>query len=169
MKCGLSGSRWLNYQCVMDKHLPIITLVILFLYSYGTHAQTDDMPAAESIGRPGEIGQVSRNIKLTLLEYMFLPNEIWVTQGETINFVVKNTGNRDHELLIGTHEDLKKAAKIRRKHPDKLETEPGLIQLAPGEQKQLIWHFDKEGIIEFACPLPGHFKGMRGTIYVERK
>ncbi|WP_256250834.1 plastocyanin/azurin family copper-binding protein [Nitrosomonas sp. Nm51] len=149
--------------------MSIITLAILFLYAYGTHAQMDYIPAADSIGKPGEAGDVSRSIKLTLLEYMFLPNEIWVTKGETVSFVVKNAGDRKHEMLIGTHDDLKKAAKTRRKHPAKYAAEPGLLQLAPGEQKELVWHFDEAGAIEFACPLPGHFKGMRGTIYVEIK
>ena len=72
-------------------------------------------------------------------------------------------------MLIGTKNDLKNAAKMRRKYPDQDHFEPGLIQLEPGEQKELIWYFDQAGSVEFACPLSGHFKGMRGTIYVEKK
>lgn len=158
----------------MDKHLFIISLVTLILYSVSTHAdisnmQMKEMSAADSVGKPGDVDKVSRTIKLTLLEYMFLPNEIWVEQGETVSFIVNNRGERSHEMLIGTKNDLKNAAKMRRKYPDKDYFEPGLVQLDPGEQKELIWYFDQAGIVEFACPLPGHFKGMRGTIYVEKK
>jgi uncharacterized cupredoxin-like copper-binding protein len=72
-------------------------------------------------------------------------------------------------MLIGSRKDLRNAAKMRRMYPEEDHSEPGLIKLAPGEQKELIWQFDQVGIIEFACPLPGHSKGMRGKIYVEKK
>lgn len=153
-----------------NKHLQIITLAVLFLYSAGTNGQMDYIPPADSIGKPGIASEVTRTIKLTLLEYMFLPNEIWVTKGETVRFVIKNGGDKKHEMLIGLDDDLRKAAKARRKHIDNLnELEAGLVQLRPGEQKELVWFFDEAGAIEYACPLPGHFKGMRGMIYVETK
>jgi len=44
------------------------------------------------IGKQGNTNAVSRAVKLTQVDNMFLPNEIWVTQGETIRFVVKNAG-----------------------------------------------------------------------------
>jgi len=72
-------------------------------------------------------------------------------------------------MLLGTLADLKKAAKMRRNAPDRNDSRPGLIQLEPGDQKEIIWQFDQAGEVDFACPLPGHFKGMRGKIYVEKK
>ncbi|SEN36683.1 cupredoxin domain-containing protein [Nitrosomonas marina] len=153
-----------------NKHLLIISLAVLFLYSAGTNGQMDYIPAADSIGRPGIASDVTRTIKVTLVEYMFLPNEIWVEKGETVRFVIKNGGDKNHEMLIGFDDDLRKAAKARRKHIDNLnEWEAGLAQLMPGEKKELVWFFDEAGAIDFACPLPGHFKGMRGTIFVETK
>ena len=43
-----------------------------------------------------------------------------------------------------------------------------------GKTGELVWQFTKAGTVDFACPLPGHFKGMnfpgmKGTIKVESK
>ncbi|MCB1985475.1 MAG: cupredoxin domain-containing protein [Burkholderiales bacterium] len=155
----------------MIKSILIIPLVAFVLFSTSPFANTSriEINVKDGIGGPGDSAKVTRIIKLTQVDNMFLPNEITVAEGETINFVVKNGGDHRHEMLIGTKKDLKKAAKMRRMFPEKIYSEPGLIQLEPGEMKELVWHFDHAGTIEFACPLPGHFKGMRGTIYVEKK
>ena len=155
----------------MIKSILIIPLVVFVLFSTISFANTSriEINVKNGIGGPGDPAKVTRIIKLTQLDNMFLPNEIEVTEGETINFIVKNAGNNRHEMLIGTEKDLKMAAKMRRMFPDTNHSEPGLIQLDPGEKKEMIWHFDHAGTIEFACPLPGHFKGMRGKIYVEKK
>lgn len=120
-------------------------------------------------GQPGTASEVARNIKVTQVDNMFLPNEIRVTEGETIRFVVINKGDRQHEMLIGTMDDLRKVAKNRRGNPDEDPAEPGAIRLQPGEEGEIIWTFDQSGEVDFACPLPGHFKAMRGKIYVEKK
>lgn len=155
----------------MIKSILIIPFAALILFSTSPFANTSriEINVEDVIGGPGDPAKVTRIIKLTQVDNMFLPNEIYVTEGETINFVVKNGGDHRHEMLIGTKKDLKNAAKMRRMFPDRNHAEPGLIQLEPGERKELIWHFDHAGTIEFVCPLPGHFKGMRGTIYVEKK
>lgn len=124
---------------------------------------------AGGIGKPGVERDVSRDIHLTQLDNMFLPNEIWVTEGETIRFIIRNKGDHQHEWVIGTMKDLRKIAKMRRNRPDDVHQEPSTIRLQPEEQGEIIWTFDKVGEIDFACPLPGHFKGMHGKIYVEKK
>ncbi|SFK50844.1 Uncharacterized copper-binding protein, cupredoxin-like subfamily [Nitrosomonas aestuarii] len=155
----------------MIKSVMIIPLVILILFSTNTFANKPHaaLTMQDSVGEPGDASKVTRIVKLTQVDYMFLPNEIWVTQGETISFVVKNRGDHRHEMFIGTKKDLKKAVKMRRMFPDEDHLEPGLIILEPGEQKEVIWYFDQAGTVEFICPLPGHSKGMRGIIYVEKK
>ncbi|MBX3640034.1 MAG: cupredoxin domain-containing protein [Nitrosomonas sp.] len=124
---------------------------------------------SSSTGKPGIAREVSRDIKVTQVDNMFLPNEIQVTEGETVRLIVINKGDHQHEMLIGTMEDLRKAAKMRRNHPDENPTEAGMIRLQPDEQDEIIWTFDQPGEVDFACPLPGHFKAMRGKIYVEKK
>ncbi|MDV6340172.1 plastocyanin/azurin family copper-binding protein [Nitrosomonas sp. Is35] len=147
----------------------IIPFVVLVLFSTGSYSNTNYSNVEVDIGRLGDADKVSRIIKLTQVDNMFLPAEVKVSEGETIRFVVKNGGNHPHEMLLGSMAELKKVANMRRMYPDKEHSEAHLLQLEPGEQKELIWQFTRVGTIDFACPLPGHFKKMHGTIIVEKK
>jgi len=148
--------------------IPFVALVLFSTSIYSSVGQSNIAVKAD-IGRPGDPGKVSRTIKLTQVDNMFLPSELTVSAGETIRFVIKNGGNNKHEMLIGSMADLKKIANMRRKFPEMNHPEAHLIQLEPGEQKELIWQFTDVGTVDFACPLPGHFKKMRGKITVEKK
>lgn len=147
----------------------IIPLAVLVLFSGHGYASANHSALDSGTGKPGTADEVVRVVKLTQVDNMFLPAEITVREGETVQFVVKNGGNHRHEMLIGTTADLKKAAGMRRINPDNKPSEENLLQLEPGEQKELIWQFTHAGVVEFACPLPGHFKKMRGKIIVEKK
>ena len=149
-----------------NRIIPLIISVLFSGYGYASLVYAD---IDVNIGKPGSIDKVDRVIKLTQVDNMFLPAEIKVSEGETIQFVIKNGGNHRHEMLIGSMADLKKAAGMRRTNPDAAHAETNLVQLEPGEQKELIWQFTNAGVIDFACPLPGHFKKMRGKIFVEKK
>lgn len=149
-----------------DLIIPLVTLVSLSTNSFSSAIDSNH---EKDIGIPGEVSKVSRTIKLTQVDNMFLPAEIAVREGEIIRFVIKNGGNKKHEMMIGSMTNLKKIAKARRMFPDQDHTEAHLVQLEPGEQKELIWQFTSVGTIDFACPLPGHFKKMRGKIIVEKK
>ena len=153
----------------MSRFRLIIPLVVLVLFSTNSLSSASHSNNEVDIGKPGDLNKVSRTIKLTQVDNMFLPAEITVKEGETIQFVIKNGGNKKHEMIIGSMAELKKIANMRRKSPDKEHAEAHLIQLEPGEQKELIWQFTHAGVIDFACPLPGHFKKMRGIITVEKK
>ncbi|QOJ22234.1 MAG: cupredoxin domain-containing protein [Gammaproteobacteria bacterium] len=147
----------------------IIPFVILVLFSTNSYSSASSSNLEVDIGRPGDADKVSRMVKLTQVDNMFLPAEVKVNEGETVRFVIKNGGDHKHEMLLGSMAELKKAANMRHMHPDKEHTEAHLMQLDPGEQKELIWQFTQAGTVNFACPLPGHFKRMRGTITVEKK
>ena len=130
----------------------VFPLVLLSVYAFAGY----DMEKVENtIGIPGDPGNVTRTIKITAVEYMFLPTEIIVAQGETIKFVVINKGNKKHELILDTKRNLKKYAKRRRLDPEIAPNGPNQIELDPDEEKTLIWEFTKTGTINFACPLKG--------------
>ena len=148
------------------KHFIWMTLALYSTYLFA-NTLNDPTGVNTAIGKPGDPNKISRIIKLTAIENMFLPNEIYVKEGETIQFIVKNAGNKKHEMIIDTMANLKKYAKIKRSNPETKTAGSSHIQLDPGESKALIWEFTKTGTIDFACPLPGHFKGMRGKINVE--
>lgn len=150
----------------MNRIIPFVTLVLFSTHCYSSASYPNN---EVDIGKSGDSSKVSRTIKLTQVDNMFLPSEIKVSEGETIQFVIKNGGTRKHEMLMGSMADLKKAANMRRMFPEKNHSDAHLVQLEPGEQKEFIWQFTSAGTINFACPLPGHFKKMRGTIIVEKK
>ena len=143
--------------------------VLMILSSACVSAENDNINVDDSIGKPGDPGKVDRTIRITAIEYMFLPSEIDVIQDETIKFVVINKGDKKHEMVMDTRRNLKKHAKMRRLDPETVTHGPNQISVEPGEQKTLIWNFNNPGTIDFACPLAGHFKGMYGKINVEIK
>jgi uncharacterized cupredoxin-like copper-binding protein len=124
---------------------------------------------AASLGNPGNSAQVSRTIGVTMEDNRFKPSEINVKQGETIKFMLRNTGKKKHEMVIGTPEELDKHAKMMKKFPDMEHSEPNMITVDPGKTGELIWQFTEAGTVNFECTLPGHFKEMRGTVLVEAK
>ena len=55
-----------------------------------------------NIGQPGKTEDVSRSIEVKMEDIYFEPESIDVKPGETIRFVVTNTGEFVHEFNIGT-------------------------------------------------------------------
>ena len=112
-------------------------------------------------GEPGNPDNVSQTIEVSALDELeFDPSDIEVGAGDTIEFVVTNEGQADHEFVLGEsseddHGDMG--------HADLSAT--GLIP--PGETKSVIWTFTEAGEVGFACHVDGHAgQGMTGTITV---
>lgn len=126
----------------------------------------DDHDAA--VGKPGDPTKVSRTIEVTMDDSMrFTPNQLNFKAGETVRFVVSNTGKIRHEMVIGSMAELNEHAKMMRDKPAMKHAESNMVTLAPGEQGDVVWQFDKTGSFDFACLVPGHLEaGMKGTIEV---
>src|SRR5688500_5269361 len=154
----------------MKKHLIASALTLSLIC---TGALADEI--SESVGSPGDPSKVSRTIEITAVENRFKPSEINVKQGETIKFVVKNNGKKKHEMMLGTPDEIDEHGKMMKKNPDmEHRGHPNMVTVNPGETGELVWHFTDAGTVSFACPLPGHFKGMNfpgmtGIITVEAK
>jgi uncharacterized cupredoxin-like copper-binding protein len=120
-------------------------------------------------GRPGDPAKVSRTIEVTMHDTMrFSPERIRVKAGETIRFFVRNTGDLPHEFVIGSIEALKEHAAMMRAQPGMKHAEPNMVSVGPGKMGGLVWYFEKPGVVEFACLVPGHFEaGMVGQVEVE--
>lgn len=140
-------------------------------YADGQHsAKTKDSGHAVELGEPGNPGKVSRTMVVEMDDAMrFKPSGITVDRGETIRIVGKNVGKLRHELVLGTRTELREHAALMRKFPGMEHADPNQISVAPGETRELVWHFTRAGIFEFACLEPGHFEaGMIGTVTVEK-
>ena len=122
-------------------------------------------------GKPGKANKQTRTIKVDMIDAMrFLPDTITVKEGETIRFVVTNSGRMLHEMVIGTPEKLKEHAAMMAKNPGMQHDAPYLAHVAPGKTGEIVWTFNRPGTYEFACLIAGHYEaGMRGTLVVTPK
>ena len=67
----------------------------------GTHAGGHGHEADEAIGKPGVASKTTRTINVDMADSMrFTPTDISVKQGETVRFVIKNSGQLKHELCL---------------------------------------------------------------------
>jgi uncharacterized cupredoxin-like copper-binding protein len=121
-----------------------------------------------NLGRPGNLHNVTRSIDVEMIDAMrFKPDSIRVKRGETIRFIVRNTGKLRHEMALGTIGELKEHAEMMRKTPEMKHAEPNQVSVEPGKTGELIWQFTRDGTFDFACLEPGHFEaGMVGRIVV---
>lgn len=111
----------------------------------------------------------ARTIEITMSDAMrFTPDRIEVKQGETVRFVVHNTGGVLHEMVIGTPEELKAHAALMKRFPNMEHDEPYMSHVPAGQEGEIVWNFNRPGSFQFACLVPGHFEaGMIGTIVVK--
>jgi len=130
----------------------------------GNHSHVD----AGSIGAPGKKANVSRTVNVDMTDTMkFIPASFTARQGETIRFVVKNSGQLKHEFVLGTEKELKEHYELMKKFPEMEHDDPNMVSLAAGKSGEVIWQFTKAGKIDFACLQPGHYEaGMKGLVQV---
>jgi uncharacterized cupredoxin-like copper-binding protein len=157
----------------MKKIFSILILGALPLLALagGKHTGGHDDDHAMAYGVPGEAAQVSRTIEVQAADNMrYTPAAITVRRGETVKFVVKNTGKLPHEFVLGNARSLKEHAEMMRRYPDMEHDDPNMMKTAPGGTGTLIWKFTRAGTVEFACLIPGHYEaGMKGRIRVNAK
>lgn len=111
-----------------------------------------DAPAVGTVAEP-------RPITVDMTDgLMFTPNTIQVRKGETIRFILTNSGTVTHEFMVGP------ADKVAADDGDgKITLEAD--KLDKGSTNELVYTFDGPGPYAFACHEPGHFEaGMTGTI-----
>ena len=119
-------------------------------------------------GREGDPAKAGRTIMVDMNDTMrFTPARMQVKRGETVRFVVSNSGKTMHEMVIGTEEELKAHAELMKKHPGMEHDAPYMAHVAPGKKETITWTFDKPGTFMYGCLIPGHWEaGMKGTIVV---
>jgi len=151
-------------------------------FAGGTHKSGHGSKAGEA-GKPAAI---SHTVKINAFDTAFSPASLKVRKGETVRFIVTNTGDLVHEFNIGTvkmhkvHQQemmkmmesgILEASRINHKmmgHGGMMQhNDPNSVLLEPGETKEVIWKFTSTGTLKFACNVPGHYEsGMVGNIKV---
>lgn len=144
--------------------LPSLLLAMTAMAS-GTHAGGHD---EDAIGKPGVASKVTRTITMDMADTMrFSVPKVTAKHGETIRFVVKNSGKVKHEMVLGTEKELKEHYEVMKKNPEMEHADANMVTVAPGKTGEIIWQFTKAGKIDFACLQPGHYDaGMKGVVMV---
>jgi Cu+-exporting ATPase len=100
----------------------------------------------------------------------FSPNQFTVTEGETVAFVITNSGQLPHEFVIGD-EDVQNEHEAEmlagEEDMDEMGDKPYAVDVPPGETVTLVYAFDEAGTTLIGCHVEGHYPGgMRGTITI---
>ena len=137
-------------------------------WATGNHAGGHE--AGEAICKPGVAAKATRTVQVDMADSMrFTPANISVKQGETVRFVIKNSGQVKHELVLGTEKGLKEHYEVMKKNPEMEHDDPNMVTLAPGKSGGVVWQFTKAGKVDFACLQPGHYDaGMKGAVNVTK-
>jgi len=156
------------------RHTALATLVTLAAAgasATGNHAGGHHTDANALIGLPGVATPTTRTIHVDMADTMrFTPSEINVRQGDTVRFVIKNSGQLRHEFVIGTEKELKEHYAVMLKHPEMEHSDPNMQTLEAGKTGEIVWRFTKAGKVDFACLQPGHYDaGMKGEVKVTKR
>ena len=134
------------------------------------HAGSFDASKVEEtdFGRQGDPRKVSQTIKVDMSDSMrFSPDTITIKRGETVRFVIHNSGKALHEMVLGTTQALNEHAQLMKKFPTMEHAEPSMAHVNPGKTGEIIWQFSRPGEFQFACLQPGHYEaGMLGKLVV---
>ena len=161
----------------------LLAVLAIVMTSTLAHAHGRETHAG-ALGAPGNEADAIRTIEVVMKDNVFLPDTLQVQPGETVRFIVRNSGEFVHEFNIGT-------ASTHARHREEMTTmmangilevdrinrhlmgqgsgmmahdDPNAVLLAPGESGDVIWRFS-DGDLEFACNVPGHYEdGMVGKI-----
>lgn len=126
---------------------------------------------SKAIGEPGKAAQATRTVEVDMTDNMrFTPAEITVQQGETVRFVVKNSGAIKHELVLGSPAELAEHYSMMMKMPGMEHADDNMVSVAPGKTGEVVWRFTQAGKVDFACLQPGHYDaGMKGLVKIAQK
>ena len=153
-----------------------VALAALSLPAYPHGEAKHDKKVAKPIsteekvfGREGDSKKAVRTVRVDMSDKLrFTPASLTVKQGETVKFVVKNSGKLMHEMVLGTMQELKEHAAMMLKHPTMEHDEPYMAHVAPGKTETMVWQFTKAGEFYYGCLVPGHFEaGMIGKLTVK--
>ena len=124
---------------------------------------------------------VDRTISLEAGDMWFDPEELELAAGEVVKFEITNTGNLEHEFVIGSKEAQEEHRQMMLNMAnggghdmsnmahggghDMASMDMAGVTIAPGETGTLLWSVpDNVNELEYACNIPGHYEsGMYGN------
>lgn len=158
----------------MNRSIRIATIAAALAFAstagFATGKHSGGHGHGDAVGKPGVASKATRTVNVDMSDGMrFTPSSIDVKQGETVRFVVTNSGKLKHELVLGTQKELKEHYEVMKKNPEMEHADPNMVSLAGGKTGEMVWQFTKAGKVDFACLQPGHYDaGMKGVVNVAR-
>ena len=145
----------------------LVCLIPLAVVAGGTHSggHHHDDPADHSqgghvsaVGAPAGAESVTRTIHVDLLDTMQFAFDVPLDlkQGEVVRFVVTNRGQIRHEFSIGSADEQDAHREMMRNMPNMVHDDPNAVTVDPGQTRELIWRFQGDQPVVFACNIPGH-------------
>lgn len=156
-------------QAPRSKRSSLLFVAALLAASAATAAGKHAGGHGESpIGEPGVASKATRTIQVDAADSMrFTPALVAVKKGETVRFVVTNSGKVPHEFSLGTEQELKEHYEVMKKFPGMEHDEANKISLKPGQKGEVNNTTFGETPDDFAFLHPGHYDaGMKGQIKV---
>jgi len=148
-------------------HLPRIMAVAAgMLISTATMAHGPD-----AAGEAGNRAQVNKTIEIRMIEQngrmLFTPPQVTINRGDTVRFIVRNSGALEHEMVIDTLEGNQRHKVQMQANPDMEHADPNAVRVESAKVGEIVWKFTHSGVFEYACLIPGHYEaGMHGRITV---
>lgn len=165
-----------------DRRAPFLVLASALMPALLAACGADHDDASHTSGRV---------IDVTMLDNSFQPDQLRVSEGETITFRFTNDGAAVHEAVIGDetyqeahHADMSSTAGDTAMDTGTMPTGSGTsagdehggddghddanaVTVAPGETAEITYTFDERGTVLIGCHEPGHWEaGMKATITV---
>lgn len=121
-----------------------------------------------SLGKIGNANNISKTVEINMTDNMrYSLDNLEIKQGETVRFIVKNTGVIRHEFVLGNATEIAEHYEIMKKAPTMKHDDDQSLSLAPNTSGEIIWEFTEAGSVQFACLEIGHYDaGMKGTIVI---
>ncbi|EKO3484850.1 cupredoxin family protein [Vibrio fluvialis] len=118
-----------------------------------------------NMGEMSDVGMSATGSKPTKVVHVLLSDDMKITfkkevdiqPNDVVQFVIMNTGKIDHEFSIGSaKEQLMHREMMRSMNGQHMHDSGSTVTVQPGKAKQLMWHFQGDNNVEFACNIPGH-------------
>lgn len=116
-------------------------------------------------------GSARTFVEITMTDNAYSPTTVRVTKGQKVVLQFTNSGNVEHEAIIGDAEAQKNHAKEMKSGSSMSGMGGGAsdrtVTVKPGKTAELATTFDTAGTLIIGCHEPGHYEsGMKATLKV---
>ncbi|ENM5824815.1 copper-resistant cuproprotein CopI [Vibrio metoecus] len=122
------------------------------------HSQMMSMEGMSDVGMPAPGAKANKVVHVILSDDMKITfkKDVTIEPNDVVQFVVMNTGKIDHEFSIGSAAEQLKHREMMRQMGNHEHDSGSTVTVKPGKAKELLWHFQGDNKVEFACNIPGH-------------